>query len=448
MRQVLKEMVVRCGLAGREKEPAILFLGQSREAFAAVAPVLEHFQQNRQRVKSVLCARDTALRTWLSERFSNATVVPPPYDLAGSSALFLSTLKIRTAVVLEQTAPLAKGLAASLYKRATPLVVMSGRRIDYLDLQDQSVLKPELLLVAGEKTKPASATAEKLQFLSSRDGCLDNVGTDEAIRLLLPLVGRDRKWNERSDRQLGRWFGEKLFQMIETPRWRSYLLRGRIERYDTLEALKERLGRPETILCLGNGPSSEDPRLKDMAFDTLFRANHSWKSRGFLTEPDVVFTGVQASMRAVRTTILGVLGEETEKVLLMVRGFTPLYGPLQYVVVDKLNRFPDGSNWGDYRPTSGAIMLASAVALAPKRLLVAGMDMFQHSQGTYPGDTVTPNAYTPAHTFDKELAFILSHLERFKGEIVIVGDVLEREWTQYRDRMRRADPPTEAEQRS
>jgi len=67
---------------------------------------------------------------------------------------------------------------------------------------------------------------------------------------------------------------------------------------------------------------------------------------------------------------------------------------------------------------------------------------------TYPGDTVTPNAYTPAHTFDKELAFILSHLERFKGEIVIVGDVLEREWTQYRDRMRRADPPTEAEQRS
>ena len=63
-------------------------------------------------------------------------------------------------------------------------------------------------------------------------------------------------------------------------------------------------------------------------------------------------------------------------------------------------------------------------------------------------DGGTPNAYTPAHTFDKDLAFILSHLERFKGEIVIVGDVLKREWTQYRDRMRKTDPPIEAEQRS
>ena len=43
-------------------------------------------------------------------------------------------------------------------------------------------------------------------------------------------------------------------------------------------ALNDRLGRPTTILCLGNGPSSEDPRIPP-EHDCLFRVNWVWRKR-------------------------------------------------------------------------------------------------------------------------------------------------------------------------
>ena len=73
-------------------------------------------------------------------------------------------------------------------------------------------------------------------------------------------------------------------------------------------------------------------------------------------------------------------------------------------------------------------MIAVAAALKPKRLVIAGVDLFQHPEGSYPGDKKTPNAYTPAHTLDKELAFMLFHLEQFGGEVVIIGEALARIW--------------------
>jgi hypothetical protein len=73
-------------------------------------------------------------------------------------------------------------------------------------------------------------------------------------------------------------------------------------------------------------------------------------------------------------------------------------------------------------------MLATAVALRPKRLIVAGIDLFQHPQGSYPGDSRTPNAYSPGHSRDKELAFILQLLGRYRGELVILSEVLRAEW--------------------
>jgi hypothetical protein len=69
-------------------------------------------------------------------------------------------------------------------------------------------------------------------------------------------------------------------------------------------------------------------------------------------------------------------------------------------------------------------MIAVAVALKPQRLIVAGIDLFQHPDGTYPGDRSTPNAFSPAHDRDAELSFILGLLNDFQGEIYIVGDIL------------------------
>ena len=58
----------------------------------------------------------------------------------------------------------------------------------------------------------------------------------------------------------------------------------------TLVALRQALGSPETILCLGNGPTSESPAASAYAGATLFRVNWTWRERGVMARPDAVFT--------------------------------------------------------------------------------------------------------------------------------------------------------------
>jgi hypothetical protein len=69
------------------------------------------------------------------------------------------------------------------------------------------------------------------------------------------------------------------------------LLAAMQRRIDDWQTLKRRLASPRTILCLGNGPTSELPELRDMAHDCLMRVNWRWQTRGMLTQPDVVFVG-------------------------------------------------------------------------------------------------------------------------------------------------------------
>jgi hypothetical protein len=238
------------------------------------------------------------------------------------------------------------------------------------------------------------------------------------------------KWTNRSDRRIRRWFGQRLFRALDSS-FLSTRLRPYVQRFDTLEALAERLDHPRTILCLGNGPSSEDPRLSEVAYDALFRVNHSWMERNLFTRADVVFTGGQTTMRAVKSAILGLQDETGEKALLMNRGPGMLRAPIQYFVISRLGSYLTDFDWGQHRPTNGSSMIAMAVALKPNRLVIAGVDLFQHPEGSYPGDKRTANAYTPAHTLDKELAFMLFHLDQFNGELVIIGDALDREWREH-----------------
>ena len=247
------------------------------------------------------------------------------------------------------------------------------------------------------------------------------------LDLLMPLAGRNLKWANKGDRPIRRWFGQRLFRALEKP-YLAARLRPFIWRIDSLDALGETLGRPQTILCLGNGPSSEDPRLADVHYDALFRVNHSWKERGLYAKPDAVFTGNQNSMRVVKSAILGLQDEIGEKAMLMTRGPGMLRAPMRYFVIDRLGSLLTDFDWGEHRPTNGAAMIAVAAALRPSRLVIAGVDLFQHPEGSYPGDKKTPNAYTPAHTLDKELAFMLFHLEQFDGEVVIIGEALARVW--------------------
>lgn len=430
MTRRLKTLLTQSGFGSRARAPSLLFLGESRAAFDAVAPALERLARGEQRVDCFLSATDAALRAWLEQRFPSFITVPPPFGFSSTRASYLRRLKVRTVILLEREAVLSPAYATNLKKRAIPLVLLSGRGATHLEPVARSVYAPELLVAVdqtGDNDTPGDA---RLRRFPSETGQMDPSSAAKVLELLIPLAGRNVKWTNRSDKRIRRWFGQQLFHALEnaylSPRLRPY-----VQRFETIEALSERLENPCTILCLGNGPSSESPRLNDVAYDALFRVNHSWMARGLFTKADVVFTGGQSTMRAVKSAILGLQDEVGEKALLMNRGPGMLRAPIEYVVMSRLGSSLTDFDWGQHRPTNGAAMIAAAVALKPKRLVIAGVDLFQHPEGSYPGDKSTANAYTPAHALDKELAFMFLHLDQFAGEIVIIGDALEREWREH-----------------
>lgn len=257
-------------------------------------------------------------------------------------------------------------------------------------------------------------------------------GPDTPVAQVLRLVGRERRWNERRNNPIGRFLAERLFDRLARGNGRA----GGIERIGDISGLAQGLGHPKSILCLGNGPSSEGEAVRKVRFDALFRANHGWLDRGFLVEPDMVFTGMQTSMKRLPTPILCVLGETAEKVLLMVRAKNFFAGRLRYFVAGDNKAGLDLAIRDGFRPTSGAVMLAVAVALKPEKLIVAGIDMFQHPDGSYPGDNKTPNAYTATHSRDAEEAFMFRQLERFDGELVILSDIFRQAWERHNRALR------------
>ena len=70
-------------------------------------------------------------------------------------------------------------------------------------------------------------------------------------------------------------------------------------------------------------------------------------------------------------------------------------------------------------------MIAAAAALNPARLIIAGIDLYQHPEGRYPGDLVGTNAYSRAHTRQTDLDIIRLALAGYRGEVTILGDALQ-----------------------
>ena len=136
-------------------------------------------------------------------------------------------------------------------------------------------------------------------------------------------------------------------------------------------------------------------------------------------------------MRAVSATIFGLQSPAVETRLMRVRALNPSIGRTEFFNVNDLTPALKQFDWGHLRPTNCVSMLATAVALNPEKLIVAGIDLFQHPDGSYPGDIATPNAYSPGHSRETELDYILQLLSNFRGEIIIVGEILLAEWERY-----------------
>ncbi|MGI9373613.1 MAG: hypothetical protein ACR2OJ_14065 [Hyphomicrobiales bacterium] len=385
---------------GREKNPpSLLLIGSSAHAFDGIESFVDALSREGARTRLYLSMPGDVRE--LKEAFPGQMVLQLPFDIEPFTTLFLSHHSIRAVTVLGDIKVLPKGLHKALSKRASPVGQMQ----------------------LGEKNSGIEPNIGNIEDLGVFAGAQDDDVLNWQMQRLLDMVGRERDWDARGDMKLRHFIGVKTQGLMNSSDWRGHL-DGMITRYDDTHALAEALSNPRTILILGNGPSSEDPCLDDLKYDVLFRANHTWREREKFSRPDLCFTGLRAAMRALKHPIIGVAHEATERMLLAQRAVTPITGKLKYFVHQHMAGIVPFPASEIHRPTSGAHLVSTAVGLKPERIVIAGIDMFQHKDGAYPGQSAHGNAYTPAHSYEHDLACILESLKNFDGELMVFGDVL------------------------
>ena len=187
--------------------------------------------------------------------------------------------------------------------------------------------------------------------------------------------------------------------------------------------LRQLLGLPRTIICLGHGPSSEVPGLAAISSDALFRVNWRWRERGFLTSPQLVFVGDPRTPNRLPTPIFGFRSPEDANYVLWRQCLSSRLPRFRFFIFDLLPSPVSEQSWAA-RPTNGAIMIATAVALRPQRLVIAGIDLYCHPLGRHPGTTDAVDGYNRVHDRAVEIDIIRAALAGFSGELEILSPVL------------------------
>ena len=405
----------RLGIPPKATARTLWVVGGNREAFESVAPLLALVSREQPRLRTVLSASGADILEWLALRFPDYPVHAPPPGRLWLAGAYVSRSNIRAVIALENASPGGDAIIRVLERRAISLLALTAR-------VNAPAPAPRVADACEYRLRIPDADMEPV---SDSDGTV-RVSRQQAAAMLGEILGRDLK-----ERRLARGRGSSFWRALvnKSGRWPLSM---RLRRYADASQLNAALNRPGTILCLGNGPSSEQPELLQERYDALFRVNHKWLERGFLSEPDVVFTGSRPAMTSLKRVIFGLQNEHQAGRLVAARVFNPVQAATRFFNVGDIIPVALDFQWGALRPTNGATMIATAVALQPRRLVVAGIDMFQHPDGSYPGDRSTPNAFSPAHSREAELAFLCTMFQSFRGELVIHGDVLAGEWMRYR----------------
>jgi hypothetical protein len=428
-------LATRLGGAVAESPRTFWMVGHQRADFEAALHLIEGLMARHPRVDIVFTAPQPETRAWLRERFPRGLVLPPPLPFAPVCSRYLINLNVRGLAILGALQRADRAVLKAANARALPAVLVEtadGRAPAPSATALGAV--PERLechFVAGAESQAlllgAGIPAERIALLPA-----DAAGrSTQFVEVVSDLLVHDLKLIRSKLRPIRRRVERLALKSMDHPRLRR-LLAFKAERYDSIEELRRALGEPQTILCLGNGPSSEDSEVAKVAYDSLFRVNFRWLDRGFLTEPDMVFTGSKESLKRVRGAIFGLQSIRSEARLLVTRILHPAFARMRYAAIERFGLFISESHLHGVRPTNGAAMLAVAVALRPARLVISGIDLFSHPDGSYPGDTKTPNAYTPGHDANSELALLLAALDLFEGELVILSEALRRNWEAHR----------------
>jgi hypothetical protein len=193
-----------------------------------------------------------------------------------------------------------------------------------------------------------------------------------------------------------------------------------------LDDLSLQLDTPQHILCLGNGPSSEDSRLQSTFHDCLFRVNWTWRSRGLYLNPSLVFTA-DAGLPFGSPGPIVAYPSRTQGLPIIRRHCLLLRPPRKgYLFADEI--IPALRDRRELiAPSNGAIMIAVAAALKPERIIIAGIDLYSHDQGRYPGDKDAVDGYSRDHSRTIDVEFIRSALSSYKGKLEILSEGLTQE---------------------
>jgi hypothetical protein len=349
-RTILQRALERAGWIGRPPERTVLFFGVDESVYETVAAVIAALRKRYGRLQFVFAGRSPAMRAALAERWPHALVLPPPWGNPASALLFLLTTRARLIIALHSLGHLDRTLGRRAYYLGIPIVVLdavestaaSRRREDPWLLSRADLFLPrDAAAAAALRLRRVPAERIQLQETPAQDAEARGAGIVEAMA---PLVGRRPPVRRASQRA--------IVAALGSPRLRR-LFAFRAQRIESLEAFRQALGDPRTIMCLGNGPSSESPALEDMAYDSLFRVNHRWRTRGFLTDPHVVFTGGKRTLFTLKGPIFAFQTWKSEAHLVTHQIFNPFCGRMRYVTLEHLGVLP-ALDEGGRRPSNGA----------------------------------------------------------------------------------------------
>ncbi len=393
------------------------------------------------RIGFALVSGSEEVRYQLKQVFPEDIVLPLPRQLKTSPAAYILKLNTRSLFVCGDPRVVDSGIRRAAGRRALPVIALCGGS----SLEPNRGSNDQAALEAVERFFVLDGTAErslarlgvdadKIEAIGPMPDPLESgmawPGANRFRDQLAPILAQDLKVR-RSRRHLVRGFLERqTVAAFDRQPNRSFL--GTLaHRVNTLAELAEILGHPRHILCLGNGPSSEDDRLRESTHDCLFRVNDMWLERGFLAEPDMVFTGAKPVIARIRKALFGFRAIDAEGRLVLHALTRRPFRPLRFATIERLLPNPWQHEPDGVRPTNGALMLATAAALQPERLTVSGIDLYSHPSGIYPGNSTSPNAYSLGHSRQRELDYMLSALDAFEGDLTILSENLAREWTAH-----------------
>ena len=409
---------LRHWLAGgaRPPEDAVVILAAAEFVPCPVAAMIKALSDGHLRVTAIIIAPNRNEAATLSGRFPQALVrVLPAAAPAGSS---LGALRARAVVNI---APMRPKRALSRLMRAA-----KARGIPTYALKEQTLEEETPPSGFGPQSprRPARAASREARLELRRGWDTGPVAPEPMQPEATAAFLAGATGAERSKRPLGERLAGHIARLGP-----ARVTAGFCRRYESLAELRASLGEPETLLCLGNGPSSTAPCIASFPHDALFRVNLDWRRDKILTKPDLVFVGIKRAMRRLGSLPLAVATPEKEAALVACRLIEPWHGPLVYCVAEKIAGMQIPTVAGMQRPTTGAYMLAVASALAPPRLAIAGIDMFSHPDGAYTQATDpiaqgSINAFTASHGFETDAAFIAACLGQYEGELIVFSPAL------------------------